>query len=90
MTLEQLRKKIDTIDNRIVELLAKRFAVVESIGRYKEANNISPLDQQRRNSLLRSLVRIAKQKWLSEALITDLRERIHKETVSLQYKKKSA
>ena len=38
MDLDELRKKIDEVDARIVELLNERYATVQEIGKYKRSN----------------------------------------------------
>jgi len=39
--LEQVRNKIDSIDQQIIELLANRMQLVEQIGQYKRDNNVT-------------------------------------------------
>ncbi len=90
MTLETYRKKIDQIDHQLIDLLAQRFTVVKSIREYKNTHKIPPLDLSRWASVLASIKKFAKKKWLSETFVTDLRERIHKESLLLQKIKKSA
>ncbi len=38
MDLEDLRKKIDEVDSRIVALLNERYATVQEIGKFKRSN----------------------------------------------------
>jgi chorismate mutase len=52
--LHQSRKKIDSIDAKIIDLLAKRYALVDEIKTYKHLHNIAVLDKKRRNELLHS------------------------------------
>lgn len=46
-TIEDWRKSIDSIDAAIVDLLAKRFAVTEEVGKYKSKLNLPPQDPAR-------------------------------------------
>jgi chorismate mutase len=62
MSLDDLRKKIDTIDIAIIELLAKRFAVVKKIGEYKKLHTLPALDISRWNELVALLKNRAKKK----------------------------
>lgn len=84
MTLEQSRKKIDQIDKKIINLLALRYDVVKKIGIYKKLHKLPILDATRWTKILSSLEEIGKKKWLSKKFITDLRKRIHKESLQLQ------
>lgn len=55
--LPQLRKKIDHIDDAIVTLLAKRFAIVKTIGKYKKLHKLPAFDIVRRKKVLQSRLR---------------------------------
>lgn len=43
----QLRNKINNIDNKIVNLIAKRMSIVKTIGEIKNNHNISIIDTNR-------------------------------------------
>ena len=45
--MKDKRKQIDAIDDKIMKLLEQRFEVVEEIKAYKQANNISVVDNSR-------------------------------------------
>jgi chorismate mutase len=45
--LELLRAQIDEIDERLIELLAERFAVTREVGRLKAAASMPPIDARR-------------------------------------------
>lgn len=83
-TLEQLRKKINTIDDHIIGLLAQRFSIVVDIWAYKKEHLIPALDERRWAVLFHENIAKGKKKWLSEIFIIDLRESIHKEALKLQ------
>ena len=50
--INELREKIDTIDNQIIELLDERFDVAKAIGEEKKKNNIQVLDSNREQAIL--------------------------------------
>lgn len=89
-TLQQLRKKIDQIDGQIIDLLIQRCDIVLDIGAYKRLHNIPYLDRVRWSEVLQSNIIQGKKKWLSEKFVTDLRERIHYESLKIQQSKNSA
>ncbi|MEA2778468.1 MAG: 4-amino-4-deoxychorismate mutase [Rhodospirillaceae bacterium] len=45
--LEELRRRIDAIDDRIVALLSERFAVVRDVAAYKAPRNIPAMIPER-------------------------------------------
>ncbi len=50
--LDDLRKEIDSIDEKIIELYEKRLDVVKDVIEYKIENNIPILDSSRENLML--------------------------------------
>lgn len=50
--LEALRRSIDDLDNRILELVAERVRVVLAVGQYKREHNIAVYDPERERKLL--------------------------------------
>ena len=55
MNLDELRKKIDNIDEQLIKLFEERMNVVSEIAEYKQANNLPTLDSRRETEKLRSL-----------------------------------
>jgi chorismate mutase/prephenate dehydratase len=55
MSLDELRKKIDNIDERLLNLFEERMNVVSEIAAYKHANNLPTLDRGREAEKLRTL-----------------------------------
>ncbi|MBZ5694166.1 MAG: chorismate mutase, partial [Acidobacteriia bacterium] len=55
--LEELRERIDSMDDQLIDILAKRMAVSEEIGRCKRENNISIFQRARWDDIVRSRVR---------------------------------
>ena len=55
MSLDELRSKIDAIDEKILGLFEERMNVVCEIAAFKQANNLPTLDRGREADKLRSL-----------------------------------
>lgn len=79
-----LRKKIDKIDYEILELLAERNKLVEGIGHYKKANNVSVFQPERWEEIVQTRNKYGKEIALSNELINDLIQLIHRESIGLQ------
>lgn len=75
--LDNLRKKIDALDEQLLEILAKRIAVVKKVGKYKEANGIPPLDEKRWQEVIRTKILKANMLNLSESFILKIYNIIH-------------
>jgi chorismate mutase/prephenate dehydratase len=56
MTLEELRAAIDTIDDRVLDLLRERSELVGEVGKLKEKTGVSYYAPEREETLLRRLV----------------------------------
>lgn len=76
--LDDLRKNIDVIDKKLVELLAKRIEIVKKIGEFKKQNNLQVLDKNRFNNVLERVKKTAIQQGLSLDFVKELYEIIHK------------
>ena len=53
--LEDLRRKIDELDNQLLTLLAKRMEISEEIGRYKKEKGMLILQSARYGEILNSV-----------------------------------
>jgi 3-deoxy-7-phosphoheptulonate synthase / chorismate mutase len=51
-----LRKKIDQIDQKIINSLNKRLAISSKIGKIKKINNVNIKDPTREKNLLKNLI----------------------------------
>ncbi len=80
-TLETLREKIDRADDTIIRALADRMKIVDEIGRYKKANNVSILQPDRWNEIMTSRVRAGVSRNLSEQFMLNLYRCIHAESI---------
>ena len=72
MSLDDLRKKIDEIDARIVELIGERIRTAEEIGRGKKEQNRLIEDQERELRVLENVRSIARAKNISQNDIEDI------------------
>lgn len=82
--LDKLRKQINTVDQKILTLLAKRLSLVKKIGQYKKTHNISALDQQRWSQVLELNLNNAKSLNLSEVFIKKIFSTIHQYSLKVQ------
>ena len=82
--LEQLRNKIDSIDNQLLELLSQRMKIVEEIGKYKSENNVTILQLRRWSSLINERLELSKKLNLSETFINKILTLVHEESIKKQ------
>lgn len=68
-TIKQMRVQIDTIDARIVELLAQRFSCTERVGQVKARAHFAPADPRREASQREALRQLACRYGLDEDLV---------------------
>lgn len=83
-TLNELRFKIDQIDNEIISTLKKRMGISEKIGEYKKANNMTVLQQQRWDSLLEKYYKAADENNLDKKMIDTIFKAIHQASINIQ------
>ena len=76
MNLEDLRKKIDGVDARIVALIAERVRIAEEIGRGKREQNKLIEDKGREYQVLENVKSIARDKNISQEDIEGIYNRI--------------
>lgn len=84
--LGHLREKIDGIDNELVDLLSKRMAISEQIGKYKKENNVTILQLERWKEILQRNLKAGAALDLSEKFITAMYNSIHDESIEKQTK----
>ncbi len=82
--IDQLRAKIDVIDENILYALGSRVKISRQIGEYKKNNNIAIVQASRWDSLLAKVVERGKEYGLSEKLLTDVFNAIHEASVEIQ------
>lgn len=82
--LGEYRLHIDTIDSKIIELLAERMDIARAIGRYKQAHGMAVVQQDRYNELLLAAEARAEMMQVSKKFIHDIFSAIHEESVRQQ------
>ena len=87
--LESNRKKIDSLDQQLIELLGQRELVVKEIGIYKAKNHIPPLQAARFKQVLDKNIAAGKKHDLSPDFVTEVFNAIHKESLRKEEEIKS-
>ncbi len=82
--IKQLRKKIDTVDGQLVDLLAERMEAVRKIGELKLEQGISTYQPMRWREIMESRARRAREKGLSEEFLLRVYQHIHEEALRQQ------
>jgi chorismate mutase len=82
--LEELREKIDVMDNDILEMISERMKVARQIGRYKKENNMTILQVERWNEILTTRLQSGLNKELTSDFVVKLYELIHDESILQQ------
>jgi len=85
-SIEELRTSINTIDNQIIDLLGYRMKVVEDIARFKAANQMTIIQESRRNDLLDKQLKNGQLAGLSTEFIARVFRAIHQESIDKQSK----
>lgn len=83
-SIEDARDRIDDIDQRFVELLAERYAVVDKICRMKESTGETVKDHDREAQLLDHVSTIAEENDLAPELVRRLYDEILSHSVARQ------
>lgn len=84
VTLDELRKKIDLLDDQLLDLLNERMGISEAIGKYKYENNITILQTRRYDEIMNNRRDRGTQRGLDEEFITRIFESIHEESIHRQ------
>lgn len=84
VTLDELRKEIDSIDAQLLELLKSRMKVSEKIGEYKFKNNITILQTRRYDEVMNKRKAQADKVGLNPEFVLKVYEHIHEESVECQ------
>ena len=82
--IDQLRAKIDILDESLLYTLASRMKISRQVGEYKKNNNIAILQTSRWDSLLAKVVEKGAEFGLSEGFIKDVFNAIHEASVEVQ------
>ncbi|MFV0471881.1 MAG: chorismate mutase [Paludibacteraceae bacterium] len=83
-SLNRLRNQIDSLDNDLLELLAKRMRVSQEIGQYKKEHNMPILQAQRYEEILENRIQQAIKMGMSDEFMKTVLIAIHEESVRQQ------
>jgi chorismate mutase len=83
-SLRDFRLHIDSIDSRLIELLAERMEVARGIGELKRRHGMAIVQRERFNKLLESAENRAMSIGLSQTFIHQIFSAIHEESVRQQ------
>ena len=82
--IEQLRTRIDYIDEDLLKELGSRMEVSRKIGTYKRDHNVAILQTTRWDALMADMKEKARGYGLSDKFISDVFNAIHEESVRIQ------
>jgi monofunctional chorismate mutase len=81
LELEFLRKQIDKLDSKLVEILAKRKNITTKVGKLKAKNNFPAVDPNRENKQFNNLKQKAINLGVDPNLASDILKLIIESTV---------
>ena len=82
--IDQLRAKIDIIDENLLYVLGSRMNISRKIGEYKKNNNVAIIQAARWDSVLAKVVDMGKEYDLPEKFISAVFNAIHDASVEVQ------
>ena len=82
--LQSLREEIDQLDEQLWEVIGKRADVVRQIGEWKRQHGESVIQPERWQQVIKQCLAHGKQYGLSEELVREVMEALHKESVRVE------
>lgn len=82
--LTELRKVIDGIDDELLDILARRMAVIEKIGQYKHDNRVTVFQLARFKEIIQTRTANGIVKGLDSDFVKAIFKEIHRESAHLQ------
>ena len=82
--IDQLRAKIDILDENLLYTLGARMQVSRKIGEYKKSHNVAILQTSRWDSLLTKVVDKGREYGLPQGFLEDVFTAIHEASVEVQ------
>lgn len=86
LNLEKIRKKVDIVDYKLIDILENRFNLTDEIGKLKKEHNITTLQLERWKSIVESRLKYSEKHNLSKDFLLKTLELIHKESIDRQNK----
>jgi chorismate mutase len=87
MDLEELRKKINKIDNDLISLLFERTELSRKVAEYKKENNLEIYQPQREKEIIKEKRKLAEENNLDAEFIENLFKLIMENSKKIQEKK---
>ncbi len=84
MSLEELRRKVDEADTKIVRLIAERIRISEEIGKEKKRQGRQIGDSEREKTVLENVRRIAREEKISQEDIKSIYQQVITASKSVQ------
>ena len=82
--LQVLRAEIDQLDEQLWEIICKRADVVRQVGEWKHQHGEQIVQAERWQQVLQHCQTLARHHGLSEAVVHEVMEAIHKESVRVE------
>ncbi len=82
--LEKLRRMVDSTDEELLEVIAKRMRLIEKIGNYKKDNNITIFQPDRLNEIRETRTVFGSKLKLEEDFIRKILKDLHDESIRFQ------
>ena len=82
--LEQLRSIIDELDEELINKFSSRMSIIQKIGEYKHENNVTILQLERWEHILKNRSFLADKVGLSDEFIKKMLELVHQESIRVQ------
>jgi len=84
LDLRDLRIELDSIDERLVELLSGRMNIARAIGKYKKENGLTVLQLSRWKEIIRSRKVWSEEMGIEQDFLRLVLEQVHKESIRIQ------
>ena len=84
--LNSLRSEIDKLDDELLDLLTRRMAVSQQIGRYKKEHDMPVLQARRYEEMLARRARQAVERGMDREFMRTVMQAIHEESIRQQMK----
>jgi chorismate mutase len=81
---EELRQKMDTADHEILEMLARRMALIQELAEYKKENNVKILQLERWQEIFKTRPEWGRKLNIDEKFVGELYKLIHIESIRQQ------
>ena len=82
--LESLRANIDELDQLLWDIISRRGEVAREIGEWKHAHGEPVIQPERYQHVLNHCLKQGKQHGLSEELVREVMDALHKESVRVE------